>query len=149
MIYNFIKNKKTLVSFSEGDYALLRIPQIDRSGTDNSHLPVKIHEIIKLGNGHQKYRLITKYGILDICYSADDLKPSNIVVVCDVEDSVKVPLATAARSYNSRSTPVRTTCRCKMTCMSSKCKCKAAGFKCSTHCHAFSQKCLNKDSDSD
>ena len=136
-----------MVSFSEGDYSLLSIPQIERSGTDNSQLPVKIHEIKKLGNGHLKYR--HKYGILDICYSEDELKTSNIVVVWDVEDSVKDPLATAARSYNSESTPVRTTCHCKMICMSSKCKCKAAGFKCSTHCHAFSQKCLNKDSDSD
>ena len=69
-----------MVSFSEGDYALLRIPQIERSGRDNSHLPVKIHEIKKLGNGHQKYRLLTKYGILDIGYSEDELKPSNIYV---------------------------------------------------------------------
>ena len=135
-----------MVFYKEGDFALLKIPKIDRSGTDSTHLPVKVEEIIKLGNGHMKYRLLTRYGILDTCYAADELKPSSVVVECEIEVSTKkVALSTAARSHNSRTTAVTTSCICKSTCLTKKCRCKLAGYACSSHCHAFYSKCLNKD----
>ena len=127
---------------------LLRIPKNDRSGTDSTHLPCKVEEIIKLGNGHLKYRLLCRYGIIDICYAGDELKVSDIQIECPSELSTRrIALSTAARAHNSRTTSVTTSCRCKSTCLTKKCKCKLAGYACSTHCHAFSQKCKNREAE--
>ena len=133
------------IIFKEDDLVYVKIPKIDRSGTDSVYLPCKIIEIIKLGNGHLKYKLVSSYGVLDICYAGDELKPSNLTI--EIEDGMedkKIALSSAARRYNSRTTATTTSCACKSSCQTKKCRCKKAGYACSSHCHAFNLKCENK-----
>lgn len=143
---NRLKKHVTVVDYTEGDFVLVLVPKIDRSGTDSKYLPAQVHEVISIRNGHKKYRILSRYGMVDVCYAGDELKPSTIEIECPPELlAKKVALSTAARAHNSRTSAVTTSCRCKTTCLTKHCKCRKSGYSCSTHCHAFSDKCLNKD----
>ena len=66
--HNHKRNKRT-ISFSIGEMVSVSIPHIDRVGCDFPRLPVVVSDI-----KHDMYVLVCKYGILDVCYRADDLE---------------------------------------------------------------------------
>ena len=66
--HNHKRNKRT-ISFSIGEMVSVSIPHIDRVGCDFPRLPAVVSEV-----KHDMYFLVSKYGILDVCYRTDDLE---------------------------------------------------------------------------
>ena len=64
------RNKRT-VKFNIGESVSLNIPPIDRVGTDFPRLPCVIRDIRNNGEMHE---LVSKFGIIDICYRVEDLE---------------------------------------------------------------------------
>ncbi|PKB96440.1 hypothetical protein RhiirA5_434836 [Rhizophagus irregularis] len=65
------KERKRVKEYQIGDLVRVAVPKIDRFSVDRPSLPCKIME--KPDNN--KYRLGSKYGIIEICYSSGELEP--------------------------------------------------------------------------
>jgi hypothetical protein len=138
------RNKRT-VSFSVGEMVSVSIPPIDRVGTDFPRLPCVISE--------QKgdfYQLVCKFGILNICYRADDLENYSGEVGFDFKNIKEhISLRAAAQAFNQRNVDKSETiiaCNCNGKCLDRRCNCFSKNVKCNSHCHLKSRTniCCNK-----
>ena len=64
------KMKKRIVEHQIGDLVRVAIPKIDRFSIDRPTLPCKILEKTE----NNQYRVGSKFGIVEICYSAGELE---------------------------------------------------------------------------
>ena len=59
----------------------------------------------------------TACGVLNIYYNGKDLMPNDINITCpDTLGQTTVALGAASRSFNSSTTAVTTSCKCKSAC---------------------------------
>ena len=134
------RNKKTR-EFKVGDNVTVKIPRIDRSGTDLKRLPGKV---CKISDHKQKfYHVLTQWGILNDKYQEGNLEPFSGLVDVNLEEYEKNynPISlTSAASLQSSNTGskenVITKCNCGTLCKGdNRCKCFKLGQKCTSHCH--------------
>ena len=134
------KGKKRVKEYQIGDLVRVAVPKIDRFGTDRPTLPCKIMERTE----NDKYSLGSKYGIIEIFYTAGELEPLGTANFPELNDipSNKISIREAARlqSVGSVSGGI---CNCKGECNSNKCCCKKADDSCSSRCHS-GRSCSNK-----
>ena len=92
-----------------------------------------------------KYRVGSKFGIIEICYSAGELEPLGATEFPELYEipsgNVSIREAACLQSAGSVSGSL---CNCKSECNSNKCRCKKMGGKCGSRCHA-GRSCQNKD----
>ena len=81
-----------MIDYKLNQFVFVFVPKIDRSGADSVRLPVQVIEIIVLPNKTNKYKLLSAYGILNICYYGEDLKPSDIQIECQAEKKLYTSL---------------------------------------------------------
>lgn len=129
------RNKRT-ITFTVGEPVSVFIPPIDRVGCDFSRLPAVILELKPAGD---LYSLVTKYGILDICYRAGDLESYCGDIGFDYKKITnKISLRSAAQAFNQRSkdkSETSVSCQCNGKCKDNRCNCFKRDKKCNTHCH--------------
>lgn len=122
------RNKKS-VEFKVNDLVTVKIPRIDRGGTDFCRLPGKICKVS--GDLDKFYRVLTSFGILADCYRASDLETYCGVVgvdIIDYESKYKIISLTEAAKLQSASTgsieEVNSICNCGTICKGdNRCKC--------------------------
>jgi len=143
--HNHKRNKRT-ISFSVGEMVSVSIPHIDRVGCDFPRLPVVVSEI-----KHDMYVLVSKYGILDVCYRADDLESFSGQLDFDYKSiENKISLRSAAQLFNKRAhdkSDTNVSCNCNGKCADKRCNCFSRSLKCNTHCHLKSRTniCCNRE----
>ena len=123
-----------------GDNVTVKIPRIDRSGTDLKRLPGKV--CIVSDHKQKFYHILTQYGILNDKYCESDLEPYSGLVdvhLNDYENTYKPISLTTASSIQSSNTGskenVITKCNCGTICKGDNlCKCFKRGQKCTSHC---------------
>ena len=78
------------------DLVRIAIPKIDRFSTDHLMVPCKIMKKIE-----DKYQVGSKFGIIEICYSASELELLGIAVFPELENipSNKITIREAARGW--------------------------------------------------
>jgi len=134
------KGRKRIKEYQIGDLVRVAVPKIDRFSIDRPTLPCKIMEKTE----NNKYRLGSKFGTIEIYYSASELEPLGTATFPELEDipSNKISIREAAhlQSVGSVSGGI---CNCKSECNSNKCRCKKAGGNCSSRCHS-GRSCQNK-----
>ncbi len=97
------------------------------------------------------YELVSKFGILDICYRAGDLESYSGVLDFDYKKiSNKISLRAAAQHFNKRAKDKNETtssCQCNGQCNTKRCVCFNSNRKCNSHCHikSHSNICCNKN----
>ena len=69
MVNQMNKGKKRITDYQIGDLVRIAIPKIDRFSTDRPTVPCKIIKKIE-----DKYQVGSKFGIIEICYSAGKLQ---------------------------------------------------------------------------
>lgn len=135
------KRNKVTRTFKVADLVTVKIPRIDRAGSDFKRMPgivckVKTH-------GDYLHHLITAYGTLNDWYRTGDLEP----LVGGVSDAVienyekKMISLTEAAKLQGACTgsviAVNAMCNCNTGCQQDKrCTCFQNGLKCTSHCHA-------------
>ena len=130
------RKRKTVRTFKVGDCVSVRVPRIDRAGTDSLRLPCVVVEEHAQG----LYRLRSCSGVLDNCYRAGDLdgfKGDLTVAVDGWVEAPRVSLREAARVFNNP-LPSRlpgVLCSCKGNCTTKRCTCRKAGAACRSSCH--------------
>jgi hypothetical protein len=143
--HNHKRNKRT-ISFSVGEMVSVSIPHIDRVGCDFPRLPVVVSEV-----KHEMYVLVSKYGILDVCYRADDLESFSGQVDFEYKSiENKISLRSAAQLFNKRAhdkSDTNVSCNCNGRCSDKRCNCYSRSLKCNTHCHLKSHTniCCNRE----
>jgi len=134
------KGKKRVKEYQVGDLVRVTVPKIDRFSIDHFILPCKIMKRTE----NDKYRLGSKFGIIEIYYTAGELEPLGTASFPELSDipSNEISVREAARlqSVGSVSGGI---CNCKSECNSNKCRCKKSGGSCSSRCHS-GRSCLNK-----
>ena len=142
------KRNKLTVKFNIGESVSLNIPPIDRVGTDFPRLPCVIRDIRNNGEMHE---LVSKFGIIDICYRVEDLESySGSLNFEYLEIKNYISLRSAAQLFNNRSKDKSETngvCNCNGKCDNPKCGCFKKNKKCTSHCHLKSHTniCCNKE----
>lgn len=129
--HNKKRNKRTL-EFNVGDKISVRIPRIDRGGTDLPRLPG-----IKRRKSNDFYEITTEHGILQDCLRECDLELYHGPLNIDI-DQITIALRTVANKINKRSQDVKDieiSCDCSGKCSNKRCKCYKAGLNCNSHCH--------------
>ena len=76
------KGKKRIKEYQIGDLVRVSIPKIDRFSVDRPTLPCKIIE----KSENDKYGLGSKFGIIEIYYSANELKPLGVESFSELND---------------------------------------------------------------
>src|ERR1043166_9046946 len=127
MVNQMNKGKKRITEYQIGDLVRIAIPKIDRFSVDRPTLPCKIMEKTE----NNKYRIGSKFGIVEICYSAGELEPLGTTDFPELYEipSGKVSVREAARLQSARSVSGGL-CNCKSECNNNKCRCKKMGGKC-------------------
>ena len=125
------KMKKWIVEHQIGDLVRVAIPKIDRFSTDRPTVPCKIIKKIE-----DKYQIGSKFGIIEVCYSAGELEPLGTASFPELDDipSNKISIREAARLQNVGSVS-GSICNCKSEYNSNKCRCKKTDNSCSSRCH--------------
>ena len=134
------KGKKRINEYQIGDLVRVSVPKIDRFSVDRPTLPCKIMERTE----NNKYGLGSKFGIIEIYYSASELEPLGTASFPELDDipSNKISIREAAR-LQSAGLVLGGICNCKSECNNNKCRCKKAGGNCSSRCHS-GHSCQNK-----
>jgi hypothetical protein len=140
MVNQMNKGRKRIKEHQIGDLVRVAIPRIDRFSVDQPTLPCKIMEKTE----NNKYRLGSKYGIIEICYTANELEPLGAAAFPELNEipSNKISVREAARLQGAGSVSGGI-CNCKGECNSNKCRCKKAGGICGSRCHS-GHSCQNK-----
>ena len=132
--YAASKRKKT-VSFAVGDNVSVRVPRIDRSGTDALRVPGVVVDC----SAHGMYKIGTAAGILQTCYRSGDLEKFCGTLSGDFTKTNSVSIREACRTFNrgaaSKSRPA-TSCNCMSGCSSKRCRCVKEGLNCVGSCHS-------------
>jgi hypothetical protein len=146
------RNKKTR-TFKVKDLVTVRIPRIDRGGTDFQRLPGMV---IKVSDRQEQfYYVLTQPGLLADCYRASDLEPycglvnlSDFDEKKDVKEYKTISLREAASIQSASigsAEVVNTICNCAGKCtLDNRCKCFKRGLKCTSHCHLKMKKGAKK-----
>ncbi len=134
------KSKKRVKEYQVGDLVRVAVLKIDRFGIDRPTLPCKIMERTE----NDKYRLGSKFGMIEIYYTAGELEPFGTASFPELSDipSNEISVREAAR-LQSVGSVLGGICNCKSECNSNKCRCKKSGESCSSRCHS-GHSCLNK-----
>lgn len=134
------KKNKRIVEYQVGDLVRVAIPKIDRFSTDRSTIPCKV-----IKKTEDKYQVGSKFGIIEICYSAGELEPLGTAAFPELDsilpDKISVREAARLQSVGSVSGGL---CNCKSECNNNKCRCKKMGEKCGSRCHG-GRSCQNKN----
>ena len=117
------------------DKVCLRVPKLDKFGTELSRLPCKIIE--KFGKVNINYKLATSYGIINASFRAVDLMPYHGLLEINTER--KLPVREAFRLFSERDRSKidisKISCKCSNKCFQDKrCKCFINKVKCTSHC---------------
>ncbi|CAG8612943.1 2387_t:CDS:2 [Cetraspora pellucida] len=121
-IVNYMsKGKKQPVSYEIRDLVRISIPKIDRFGVDRPSLSCKIIEKPMA----DKYRLGSKFGIIDVCFSVGELDPLNTSEFpeLDIIPSTNISVREALRLQDAEATS-SSICNCKGECNNNRCYCK-------------------------
>ena len=134
------KGRKRVKEYQVGDLVRVAVPKIDRFSVDRPSLPCKIME--KTENG--KYRLGSKFGLIEIYYSSGELELLGTAAFPELDEipSNIITIREAARLQSVGLTSVGI-CNCKSECNSNKCRCKRGGGNCGSRCHS-GRLCKNK-----
>ena len=134
------KGKKRIKEYQIGDLVRVSIPKIDRFSVDRPTLPCKIIE----KSENDKYGLGSKFGIIEIYYSANELEPLGVESFPELNDIPinKISIREAAR-LQSVGSGLGNICNCKSEYNSNKCCYKKAGSNCNSRCHS-GKSCQNK-----
>ncbi|CAB4432218.1 unnamed protein product [Rhizophagus irregularis] len=89
------KKKKRIVEYQIGDLVRVFVPKIDRFSVDRPTLPCKILEKTE----NNKYRLGSKFGIIEVYYSANELELLGTAVFPELNEipSNKISIIEVAR----------------------------------------------------
>jgi len=145
------KRNKVTRDFHLQDLVTVRIPRIDRGGTDFPRLPGMVAKISG-HDGEKFFRILTVNGTLNDAYRVSDLEPYVGVVDVNINDlNVKmISLREAAMLQAARTTStevINAICNCQGMCINDgRCKCHKLGKKCTSHCHTKKKgvkKCKN------
>ena len=155
------KRNKVTREFNVGSMVTVRIPRIDRAGSDFRRMPGIVCQIKT--HGDRLHHLITEYGTLNDWYRTGDLEPLvGGVIKASVEDynSRMVSMTEAAKlqaACTGSLEAVKAMCNCNTGCQQdNRCTCFKLKLKCTSHCHAklvtgksnqkvAKKKCLNRD----
>ena len=140
MVNRMNKKKKRIVEYQVGDLVRVAIPKIDRFSTDRPTVPCKI-----IKKTEDKYQVGSKFGIIEVCYSAGELEPLGTTSFLELENipSDKISIREAARLQSAGSISGGL-CNCKSECNSNRCRCKRMSEKCGSRCHS-GRSCQNKN----
>lgn len=140
MVNQMNKGKKRITDYQIGDLVRVAVPKIDRFSTDRPTLPCKIMEITE----NNKYRVGSKFGIIEICYSAGELESLGTENFPELDEipSNKITIREAAR-LQSTGLVSGGICNCKSECNSNRCRCKKMNESCNSRCHS-GRSCQNK-----
>jgi len=110
----------------------MAIPKIDRCSVNRLTLPCKIIERTE----NNKYGIGSKYEMIEVYYSANELEPLGIASFPELDDipSNKISIREAVRLQNARSVSGNI-CNCKSECNNNRCCCKKADVSCNNRCH--------------
>ena len=134
------KKNKITRDFKLKDLVSVRIPRIDRGGTDFKRMPGMICKVAK----HQEkfWSILTQYGALNDKVRTSDLEPYYSIVDVNFEEFSKAKpfsLKEAATLQSSNTGSVDTVnviCNCGTICLKDgRCKCHKAGKAYTSHCH--------------
>ena len=134
------KGKKRIKEFQIGDLVRVAIPKIDRCSVDRPTLPCKILERTE----NNKYCLGSKFGMIEIYYTASELESLGTASFPELNDIPpdKISIREAARLQSAGSAS-GSICNCKSECNSNRCRCKKADVSCNSRCHS-GHSCQNK-----
>lgn len=140
MVNQMNKGKKRVKEYEIGDLVRVAVPKIDRFSVDRPTLPCKIIEKTE----NNKYRLGSKFGIIEIYYTANELEPLGTAAFPELDEIPfnKISVREAAR-LQSVGSVTGGICNCKSECDNNKCRCKKTGGKCGSRCHS-GRSCKNK-----
>lgn len=140
MVNQMNKGKKRITEYQIGDLVRIAVPKIDRFSVDRPTLPCKIMEKTE----NNQYRVGSKFGIIEICYSAGELEPLGTIAFPELNEipSNTITIREAARLQNVGSVSGGI-CNCKSECNSNRCRCKRMGENCNSRCHS-GRSCQNK-----
>lgn len=135
------KGRKRIMKHQIGDLVRVIVPKIDRFGVDRPTLPCKI---LKKTND-DKYQLGSKFGILEIYYSANEIESLGTAAFPELDNipSNKISVREASR-LQSVGSVTGGICNCKTDCNNNKCRCKRTSEKCTSRCHG-GRPCQNKN----
>ncbi|KAF0555786.1 retrotransposon nucleocapsid protein [Gigaspora margarita] len=139
MVNYMSKGKKRAASYEIGDFVRIAISKIDRFGVDHPSLPCKI-----MKKENDKYQLGSKFGVIDICFSAGELDFLNAAEFpeLDIIPPTRISVRKASRLQSARAMS-SSICNCKGECNSNRCCCKKNSSKCTSRCHG-GRSCQNK-----
>ncbi len=131
MVNQMKKGRKMSNNYKIGDLVRIAVPKINRFSIDWLMLSCKILEKVK-----NRYQLESKFGIIDIFYSSEELKPLRVEQFpeLDIIPINKITIREASRLQNVELTK-NTICNCKGTCNSKKCNCRKNGNNCESQCY--------------
>ena len=135
MVKKYNTNKRVR-TFDVGEKVSLKVPRVDRHATDDKRLPCYVLEV----PCENKYRLQSKFGVLNRLYPACDMEPlpepfpMGFDLTNEASTMAVITLHEAAQK-SSTSEVVAVRCKCKKVCSDSRCRCKKSGVGCSVHCH--------------
>ena len=94
MVNQMNKGKKRIKEYQIGDLVRVAVPKIDRFSVDRSTLPCKVME-----KKNDKYSLGSKFGIIEIYYSAGELEPLGTMAFPELNEISfnKISIREAAR----------------------------------------------------
>jgi len=140
MVNQMNKGKKRIREYQIGDLVRVAIPKIDRCSVDRPTLPCKIIERTE----NNKYGIGSKYGMIEVYYSANELEPLGTASFPELDNipSNKISIREAARLQNAGSVS-GSICNCKSECNNNRCRCKKADVSCNSRCHG-GHSCQNK-----
>ena len=120
------RNKKT-IEYKVGDAVTVRIPDVDRGGSEFRRFPAKIFKIS--GEKEQFFELVTPYGTLNDKLRACDFQPFSGIVDCSLIEAqpVKISIREVAIKFANRNLSIKeikTICNCNGICFEdNRCKC--------------------------
>lgn len=140
MVNQMNKGKKRTTDYQIGDLVRIAIPKIDRFSIDRPTLPCKILEKTE----NSQYRVGSKFGIIEICYSAGELESLGAKTFSELDEipTNKITIREAARLQSAGSVSGGV-CNCKSECNSNRCRCKRMNENCNSRCHG-GRSCKNK-----
>ena len=132
------KRNKATRDFKVGDHVSVKKDKIDKGSSELSRVPCVI-----IREAHNKFELLTEFGILDNMRRADDLEPYNGLIELDVDELKEkgefVSLRTVAINLGNRNkaiNQIEIECNCTGKCKDGRCSCAKANVKCNSHCHS-------------
>ena len=135
-----MRSNRILRKVDVGDSVLVPVPSVDRGRGDPRNLLCYVMEV-----NEDRYRLGTKYGILDTTFARSQFTVTTYQVLS--EDSIKtdviLSVREAARAPSIGDGQGFTRCACKTGCKTKSCKCLKLNVLCNSRCHN-SLTCLNK-----